>query len=314
MTPFFITKNLFVLRSTDSLFHLLILEKVLKNWTLIIFVIFSNSLIAGDSGLNAIYGKDNRSFISLLTQSKVLNQAKSVAMIVSEDLLVKRMGGMVLLGAPLKETLNLCADERFAKKPSSIACTGFLVKSNLLLTAGHCIVDESDCKTKKILFEVLDSSTKLFSSERKLISNQIFSCKKIVGHSSDEAGDFSLIELDREALGRDPLVLNEKSSEKKPNHVYMIGHPYGLSLMYSQSALVDGLESELQIKASLDSFEGNSGSPVFNSETRKVEGILINGQDDLYFDSQNKCYRNSVYNGAGGEGILKISSILPFLQ
>jgi len=270
--------------------------------------------LAEELGLNAIYGKDNRTFISLLTQNKILNQAKSVAMIVSEDLLVKRIGGTVLKGSPLIETLNLCPDERFSKKPSNVACTGFLVKPNLLLTAGHCVVDESDCKTKKFLFEVLDSSTKLFSSERKLQKNQIFSCHKIVARGADETSDFSLIELDRKAEGRGPLILNEKINGNVLSHVYMLGHPYGLSMILSQSALVDGIESELQIKASLDSFEGNSGSPVFNSESGQVEGILINGQDDLYFDSQNKCYRNSVYNGVGGEGILKISTILPYLH
>jgi hypothetical protein len=33
--------------------------------------------------------------------------------------------------------------------------------------------------------------------------------------------------------------------------------------------------------ANLDTYGGNSGSPVFNSETHKVEGILVRGETDF---------------------------------
>ena len=280
---------------------------------------FIFSLKAEDLRLNAIYGKDNRAFItnSTSTNSLIKSQASVVAMIVSKETILERGKTFLLDGNPLKESLNLCTDEKFSSKPSVVACTGFLVKPNVLVTAGHCIADQSDCENKKIIFDVLDSSNKMFSSQRKIKGEQIFSCKKILYHGISSFEDFSVVELDRKIINKKPLELNMDLGKNRPKHVYMIGHPYGLSLMYAQAALVseeqDRAGDNLVFKASLDSFEGNSGSPVFNLETNKVEGLLINGQDDLFFDSQNKCYRYSVYNGVGGEGILKISSILPHI-
>ncbi len=274
---------------------------------------------AEEYGLNAIYGKDNRFFISKNSAPKLIDQSKSVAMIVGQDGLMKTGQNYILNGKSLKEHLNLCPDEKFSKKPSTTACTGFLVKPKVLVTAGHCVLDQNDCLSKKIIFNLLDSSNRLFSSKRLVKANQVFNCKQIIAHGADESMDYSIIELEEDTKDSIPLIVNDSSHGVKPSSVYMLGHPYGLSLMHSQSSIVNDSESmgndgDLIFKASLDSFEGNSGSPVFNSETHKVEGILINGQDDLFFDSQNKCYRYSVYNGIGGEGILKISNLLPFLN
>ena len=44
--------------------------------------------------------------------------------------------------------------------------------------------------------------------------------------------------------------------------------------------------------ANLDTFMGNSGSPVFNKETGLVEGILIEGAEDLEDDLDNLCTRS----------------------
>ena len=41
--------------------------------------------------------------------------------------------------------------------------------------------------------------------------------------------------------------------------------------------------------ANLDTFSGNSGSPVFNKRTKRVEGILIAGETDYTFDMNQGC-------------------------
>lgn len=245
----------------------------------------------------------------------ILNQSKAVAMIVDQENLTKSLFKLKLVGKSLQENVQLCSDEKFSMKPSLIACTGFLVKSNILLTAGHCIVDENDCANKKIIFDVLDSPSKFSNSNRSVSKAQVHNCKSIIARGQDDNRDFSLIELEKSITDRSPLELSQSTLLSRPASVYMIGHPYGLSLMFSRSSSVSTLDSnDLIFKASINSFQGNSGSPVFDSETHKVEGVLINGQEDLVFDSQNKCYRYRVYNGAGGEGVLSISHILPFIN
>lgn len=267
------------------------------------------------TGLESIYGIDNRVFIHSKMDAILLKQSKAIALIVDNENLTKRFFRSTLLGKTLQENVQLCSDEKFSTKPSIKSCTGFLVKSNILLTAGHCIVDENDCENKKIIFDVLDSPSKLSNSNRTVLTNNVYGCKSIIARGQDGNSDFSLIQLDKTITDRTPLEYNKSSLMSRPASVYMIGHPYGLSQMLSRSTKVRAEDSgDLIFKASINSFQGNSGSPVFNSETHKVEGVLINGQEDLVFDSQNKCYRYRVYNGAGGEGILSISHILPFIN
>ena len=72
--------------------------------------------------------------------------------------------------------------------------------------------------------------------------------------------------------------------------------------------------NEFQFSTNLDSFEGNSGSPVLNAKTFEVEGILVNGQEDLVLDSELQCYRNAVYDGSGNEGVFRSIKLAPFLN
>jgi hypothetical protein len=41
--------------------------------------------------------------------------------------------------------------------------------------------------------------------------------------------------------------------------------------------------------ANLDTYGGNSGSPVFNHRTGEVEGILVRGENDYVYDPGQGC-------------------------
>jgi len=57
--------------------------------------------------------------------------------------------------------------------------------------------------------------------------------------------------------------------------VYMIGHPSGLPQKVAVNASVRSLEGAAYFYTSLDAFQGNSGSPVFDRNTGEVIGILV---------------------------------------
>jgi len=63
--------------------------------------------------------------------------------------------------------------------------------------------------------------------------------------------------------------------------VHIIGHPVGLPAKYAAGAQVRDNSSAAYFVANLDSFGGNSGSPVFNAETHFVEGVLVRGDTDF---------------------------------
>lgn len=266
-------------------------------------------------GLNSIYGKDDREFITNKSDPRIQELAKSVALIVPVDITETGLFKTTIKASSLQETLQMCVSEHFVTRPAVSGCTGFLVAPNILASAGHCFVTESDCATKKIIFDVdtKDQSKKGYSVNTR----SVYSCSRIISTVYDpnrmDEQDYSLIELDRDPK-RAPLKLNLKKRIENTANVFMIGHPYGMPLMLSREAALMDNSVPYQFKAGLDSFEGNSGSPVFNSKTFEVEGILVNGQEDLVYDPKNECYRNQVYDGKGGEGVFRATELPPFLK
>lgn len=70
------------------------------------------------------------------------------------------------------------------------------------------------------------------------------------------------------------------------------------------------------LEANLDTYEGNSGSMVVNSNTLQVEGILVTGNTD-YIRNGTCCVSNSCPNtGCSGsfEGITKIVQVATIVK
>lgn len=261
------------------------------------------------SGLKSIYGIDDRELISKHSDKKIQNLSRSVALIVSDSLLERGLFKTLVNGEPLKNTVNLCQDEKFAKNISLSGCSGFLVGPTTMISAGHCFDSEADCVDKKIIFDV-DVHKEVFKGYRVNTKN-IFSCKKIITQKFEGETDYAVIELDRPALNRPVLTLNKTKKFTPGISVFMIGHPMGMPLTLSKETPAIEVGSDVLFGAKLDAFTGNSGSPVFNAHTFEVEGILVNGQNDFYQDSQFECSREMIYD-LGNEGIFRASEIPAF--
>ncbi len=265
------------------------------------------------SGLNAIYGIDDREFISSSSSKDIQLLSQSVALIVSSDLVSGNFLRTTIKGASMQEELKVCADERFSTKTTLPGCTGFMVGKDLMASAGHCFMTEEDCANRKIIFDV--DTKKQSSKGYAVFTSNVFECKEIISQQMDGDKDYVVIRLKRAPKNRPALKLNTKGKIADEARVFMIGHPFGMPLMHSKKAAVAGNSSETIFTAGLDSFIGNSGSPVINAKTLEVEGILISGQEDLVSDSVNECYRNAKYEEKeGAEGVFRISGILPFLK
>lgn len=267
-------------------------------------------------GLGAVYGVDDREFVSNKSDKKIQELSKSIALIVTVDRIDVGMFKTRINAANSQEELNMCVSERFVTAPALPGCTGFLVAPNILASAGHCFQTEDDCANKKIIFDV--EAKKQSRKGYSVNSNTVYSCSKIISNQYDpsrpDLQDYALIQLDRAPKNRLPLKLNLTKKIADKEKVFMIGHPFGMPLMLSPRGAVNNNSSELQFSANLDSFEGNSGSPVFNAKTFEVEGILVNGQQDLVQDPKIECYRNAVYDGGGLEGVFRASELAPFLK
>lgn len=262
----------------------------------------------------AIYGKDERQFVSSSTIPTVKRLSESVAMIVQKDELQANFL-KVLIKADLlsdKNLVNLCLDQKFAGHHSLNSCTGFLIAPDLMASAGHCFMSEDDCRNKVIVFGVTEKTET--SNGYKVFKQSVYSCKEIVksAFDADAMTDFAVIRLNKEVSGRAPLRLRQKGEISKGDSVFMIGHPLGLPLVYSPGAKVNDVSEASFFKATLDSFEGNSGSPVFNSKTLEVEGLLVRGEEDFEQKASAQCmsYKSYDENAGLGESVTKIKEIL----
>lgn len=264
--------------------------------------------LSADMGLNAIYKNDDRRFVGITTPSKIKELSKSVAMIIGKDL----FHGRSIETSKLSDQngLNVCLDEKFSQSNSVASCTGFLVGSDLLLTAGHCFEYPTDCQDKIIVFDVYDSKSQ--KNNYLVKEKNTFQCKEIL--SRDLLGDVVMIRLDRQVTNRKSLHVRKRATVSMNEKVFMLGHPLGMPMMLSRVARVRNNANEIMFYADLDSFVGNSGSPVFNQETFEVEGILTGGQDDFIADPNNNCNRfktfTSISEAHPGEAVTRITNKL----
>ena len=162
-----------------------------------------------------------------------------------------------------------------------------------MVTAGHCMRSQHACDTSKIVFHFTDSN-------KPLSKKNIYQCKKIIQQELKETKttllDYAVIELDRPVRSARPLKLRKWGRVLPYTPLVVIGHPSGLPLKIADGANVKPLNwkeffmpfssilgRRYYFYANLDTFSGNSGSPVFNRYSKKVEGILVQGAQDYQF-------------------------------
>ncbi len=201
-------------------------------------------------------------------------------------------GHFFLKSQPLQEFFNICPTEKYIKQNSIGSCSGFLVASNLLLTAGHCIADQDDCDNMKWVFDYQKNKNTGGFVDRE----DVYRCRAIVNHNYNpylkSEPDFSLIELDRTVLNRTPLKYRRQGLIKKRTPLVVIGNPTGLPTKIILGGKVfDNKKGEGYFVADTDTFLGSSGSAVFNEDTGLVEGLLVRGATD-YVKSEKEldCY------------------------
>lgn len=258
-----------------------------------------------------IYGDDNRLDLYQVQDQAIAQVARSTAAQFDKTDLVKVGNMYVVTSKKYGDRFRLCAEEPYFEQPSSAQCSAFLVAPDLVATAGHC-VDVADCGTTAYGFgyAMKDSS----EAPTQLAEEDVYFCKAIMKRELTSKQDYSLVQLDKEVRGFDILKLSS-SAVKLDEALTVVGHPSGLPTKVADGARVRSLSDGFFV-ANLDTYGGNSGSAVFNSETLEVEGILVRGERDFKYDTVKACYRSNIC-GAGdcrGEDVTDISFIVRALN
>ncbi len=257
----------------------------------------------------AIYGTDDR-FDMYQTNDRI--RSLGTALGHRTDIMKTNIDGdeLELLFTTLKKEHNLCKDEKFAEQPtSSIACTGFLVAPDLMLTAGHCMLDRGEVKNKATdkcqdFDWVFDYSiNKKGDNPLKGHADSIVRCKEVIYGIHEPKGenrkDYALIRLNKKMNGRHSFRPGNLEELYEGKRIAMLGFPTGIPLKYASDAFIKKMNpKKVYFEGTVDAVGGNSGSPVI---TRKGEllGILVRGNSDFILDKKKKCKRWNICNSEG---------------
>ncbi|MEZ4814275.1 MAG: serine protease [Bdellovibrionota bacterium] len=265
------------------------------------------STIAGASTeqVKVIYGTDNRTDAPLHSNKALKALTTSVAARIPKSDVVIRNDRYELPKRTLRAAMGVCTTERFSTQRTAAECTGFLIAPDVLVTAGHCMEDSFDCKSNYWAFDYLYTT-------RSLGESQVFECDSIIARELSSKNDFAIIQLNKVAEGRTPLKLRRSGTISASDGVAVIGHPSGLPLKITDGGTVRAPNPSLNYFVStLDTYGGNSGSPVFNTSTLEVEGILVRGESDYKYDSSRRCYKSNIcsMSSCRGEDVQKITAL-----
>jgi V8-like Glu-specific endopeptidase len=175
------------------------------------------------------------------------------------------------------KSFNLCDSEPFREQPilSGWLCTGVLVKEDIIATAAHC-ANKKTVRDLRFVFGYHMSNPE--KAVKYLHPDNIYKGKEIIGREytgKNAEPEWTLVKLDRKVEGQVPVALSREDIFYG-QQAYVIGYPLGLPLKVAPGAQVCDI-SKTCFAATLDIYMGNSGSPVFCSETHEVIGIAIHG-------------------------------------
>jgi V8-like Glu-specific endopeptidase len=273
-----------------------------------------SALAVGRLTPQVIYGGDSRHEVFEETDPRVRQAADAtVALILEKDLLAPVNGTHQIRVESYRDFYRLCPEERFVTQGIAAFCSGALIGPDLVMTAGHCVSetgsDGDPCKSTAFVFDF--NIRKRGDKPERVPVSSVYHCKEIVSKSFDhaDAADYALVRLDRPVTDRKPLTLREGGSVAAGDELFVIGHPSGLPAKIASGAKVREVNTNV-FTANLDTFSGNSGSPVFNAKTFEIEGILVAGETDYVPQGSCNVSKACSDDSCRGEDVTPVSVLL----
>ena len=203
------------------------------------------------------------------------------------------------------KTYRVCPDEPYYSQPTVGFGTAFFIDNDKIITALHCFDDRKISDVYFVLGYVLSNIDGTISPE--FDNHQVFKIKKVIRKFVEY--DIVILQLDKSYNEFFPeIARNYEYSIKKP--IYALGYPVGLPLKITTNASIKSKPDNLFIYTTLDTYHGNSGSPVFDKETNQIIGVLLEGGTD--FVNQGNCNRSYLCASSDclGEKVLQLSTII----
>ncbi len=255
----------------------------------------------------AVYRGDQRQDINQVQNAEIRKLADSTLSVFDKDELTFKNNLYILDPTLMKETLDLCPEEKFANQSSAAECSAILVDQDKVMTAGHCVSNKTCANTAFGFGYMLQDNGQ---EPQSLSEQEVYFCQKIISRSNTDKLDFAVIQLDRKVIAHAPVKIATNRVSKN-QEVFMIGNSGGSPLKYSPPSIVL-TSTKNHFNSEIDALGGNSGAGVFSAETNELVGILTSGEDDYVYDRQRKCSRIKSCDAGEciGEDSMHIDTIL----
>jgi V8-like Glu-specific endopeptidase len=255
-----------------------------------------------------IYGVDDRKDVYQINDQALLQDADCVVALFDQASVQDNGDGTSsLVTSTFQQEYGLCNNEPFRQQPVGAFCSGFLVARDVVATAGHC-VDNATLSSIRFVFGFRMVNAN--AAQTKIPNGEIYRGTQLIGRRLTPGGlDWALVRLNRPVQNHRPAPVRRRRRVGTGARVHVIGHPCGLPTKVAGGAKVRDNTPTPFFVANLDTYGGNSGSPVFNSATHKVEGILVRGERD--FRPQGNCQVSLVCptTGCRGEDVTRITKL-----
>lgn len=272
----------------------------------------------GELESGVVYGTDNRQDVYAHPDATLRARAQqsTVALMDRSDVNTSNPNNVTFRSSTLGVAQNLCSTERFRNDPTAAFCSGTLIDDDLVLTAGHCITSTTDCANTRFVFNYYRTGA---NTMQTVTTADVFSCSQIVARREGTVGgqvlDYAIVRLDRPATPRftPAPVRTANVAMSTGQNVAVIGSGSGIPFKIDSGGKVRNARAGVldYFIATTDTFGGNSGSGVYETNSHEVVGILVRGDTD--YVRSGSCYRVNVCteSGCGGEGV---NYVAPALQ
>ncbi len=197
------------------------------------------------------------------------------------------------------ERHDLCEDVRYGNQPAAASCTGTLIAPDLVLTAGHCVNEETDCAALTFVFNYLYEAEGQLAT---ITAEDVYHCRERIVYNESSLIDHAIVRLDRAVNPKHrpaPVKYVDETLELE-TPVAIAGCGMGIPQKLDDAGKVvatrDNPDTGVHefFDTTLDVFPGNSGSGVFDHQGNTV-GVLVRAPSSNYL-KRDGCNRFLVYS------------------
>lgn len=205
---------------------------------------------------------------------------------------------------------HVCASEPYRDQPCLCSGTAFVIHENFALTALHNL--EYNTLQELVLIPDFKLLTRSGKYARAISRENVFRISEVIQLEDTPDIDMALLRLDHPAAPHQVLVVDSVNTVQTGNDVYTLGHPMGMPMKLTINASVRQVTQD-HFYATLDTYQGNSGSPVFDYHSHRVTGIVLEGMTD--FISKGDCMTSNLcLVNCKGEKVLKLAQLWPQIR